>query len=71
MSIKCCFTSTETLNTFRDWELMTAISTFRTTRLIGDGCMEAEGGDSNRYTITTRMTPALRWTAIRATLMSH
>jgi len=25
----------------------------------------------NRYTVTTRMTPALRWTAMRAVLMFH
>ena len=32
-----------------------------------------EEGDYNtyRYTVTTRMTPALRWAAMRAILMFH
>ena len=46
-----------------------------TIRLIRDGRMEVqEEGDYNytyRYTVTTRMTPALRWAAIRAILMFH
>ena len=38
--------------------------------------MEVEGGGggrlyTHRYTVTTRMTPALRWAAMRAILMFH
>ena len=36
--------------------------------------MEVEGGGglyTYRYTVTTRMTPALRWAALRAILMFH
>ena len=53
-----CFTSTET------------------TMLIRDGRMEVgeEGGSLYiyyRYTVTTKMTPALRWAAVRVILMFH
>ena len=42
----------------------------------GGAGMEVAGGGgerlySYRYTVTTRMTPALRWAAMRATLMFH
>ena len=40
----------------------------------GEGGMEVvEEGDyiPIRYTVTTRMTPKLRWTAMRAILMLH
>ena len=40
----------------------------------GEGVMGMrEEGDYNtyRYTVTTRMTPALRWAAMRAILMFH
>ena len=30
-----------------------------------------EGDSTYRYTVTTRMTPALRWPATRATFMFH
>ena len=48
-------------------------------RLIRDGEKEGReyGGGGRerlytyRYTVTTRMTPALRWTAMRAVLMFH
>ena len=30
-----------------------------------------EGDDTYRYTVTNRMTPALRWAAMRAFLMFH
>ena len=37
--------------------------------------MEGGGGrrrlDTFRYTVTARMTPALRWAAMRAVLMIH
>ena len=36
--------------------------------------MEVGGGErlyTNRYTVTTRMIPALRWAAMRAILMFH
>ena len=36
--------------------------------------MEVGGGGTlytYRYTVTTRMTPALRWAAVRAVLMIH
>ena len=50
-----CFTSTETI------------------RLIRDGQMEmGEEGHykyTHRYTVTTKVTPALRWAAMRAVLM--
>ena len=38
-------------------------------RLIRDG--EKGGGVTYRYTVTTRMTSALRWAAMRAILMFH
>ena len=56
-----CLTSTETIRLIRDGEK-------------GEGVMEVgvEGDYStNRYTVTTRMTPALRWAAMRAILMFH
>ena len=40
----------------------------------GEGGMEVgEEGDyyTYRYTVTTRMTPALKWAAMRAILMFH
>ena len=40
----------------------------------GGGMKVGEEGDYNytyRYTITTRMTPALRWAAMRAIFMFH
>ena len=43
--------------------------------LLGVSSMEVGlKGDNNyiyRYTVTTRMTPALRWTVMRAILMFH
>ena len=50
-----------------------------TIRLIRDGEKGGRGyGDGRRwklytyhYTVTTRMTPALRWAAMRAILMFH
>ena len=35
-----------------------------------EGGMEV-GGEGDRYTVITRMTPALRWGAMRAILMFH
>ena len=43
-------------------------------RLIRDGVMEVGEREiiyTYRYTVTTRMTPALRWAAMRAILMLH
>ena len=39
----------------------------------GKGMEVGEEGDfiPNRYTVTTRMTPALRWAAMRAILIFH
>ena len=39
----------------------------------GEGGMEVRGGRlyTYHYTVTTRMIPALRWTAMRAILMSQ
>ena len=39
----------------------------------GRGMKLRDRGDYNayRYTVTTRMTPALRWAAMRAILMFH
>ena len=39
----------------------------------GGGMEEGEEGDSYtyRYTVTTRMTPALRWAAMKVILMFH
>ena len=52
-----------------------------TVRLIRDGEKVGEGGVqvggkgerlyTYRYTVTTRMTPALRWAAMRDILMFH
>ena len=44
-----------------------------TIGLIGDGEMEVgeEEDYTYRYTVTTRMTPALRWAAMRTSLMFH
>ena len=60
---------------------MVLITCTETTRLIWDGEKRGEGGmevggegDYNytyRYTVTTRMTPALRWAAMRAVFMFH
>ena len=43
---------------------------------MGEGGMERGGWERGglytyRYTVTTRMTPALRWAAMRAILMFH
>ena len=42
---------------------------------MGEGGGEEVGGGERlytyRYTVTTRMTPALRWAAMRAILMFH
>ena len=42
---------------------------------MGEGGIEVGGGGEEdytyRYTVTTRMTPALRWAAMRAILMFH
>ena len=42
---------------------------------VGEGVMEGGGGRGRlytyRYTVATRMIPALRWTAMRAILMFH
>ena len=37
----------------------------------GDMEVGEEGGYTYRYTVTSRMTPALSWAAIRAILMFH
>ena len=45
-----------------------------TIRLIRDGRRGVRGGGESytyRYTVTTRMTSALRWAAMRAILMFH
>ena len=44
--------------------------------MVGEGGVEVGGGERGRlytyrYTVTTRMTPALRWAAMRAILMFH
>ena len=51
--LKCCFTSTETVRLIRDGEKG------------GKGVWRWGKNDSNtyRYTVTTRMIPALRWAA--------
>ena len=58
-----CLTSTETVRLVRDGEK------------VGEEGMEVgEEGErlySYRYTVTTRMTSALRWEAMRAILMFH
>ena len=45
----------------------------KTIRLIRDGQKRGGGGRlyTYRYTVTTRMTAALRWAAMRAISMSH
>ena len=66
--VKWCLTSTETIRLIRDGEK------------VGEGGVEMGevGGEvgggrlyTYRYTVTTRMTPALRWAAVRAILMFH
>ena len=55
-----CLTSTETVRLIRDGEM------------VGGGGMEVGGRGrlyTYRYTVNTRMTPALRWAAMRAILM--
>ena len=55
------------------------LNAHRNIRLIRDGEMGGKGGMevgeegvyTYRYTVTTRMTPALRWAATRAILMFH
>ena len=37
----------------------------------GKGGMEVVEERAYHYTVTTRMTPALRWTAMKAILMFH
>ena len=59
MVLSWCLTSTETVRLIRDG---------------GKGGKEVgEEGDyyTYRYTVTSRMTPALRWAAMRAILMFH
>jgi len=51
--LACCLTSTETTRLIRDGE---------------KGCMEV-GEEGDRYTVTARTIPALRWAAMRAILM--
>ena len=56
-----CLTSTETIRLIRDGEK-------------GGGGYGGEGRGrlyTCRYTVTTRMTPALRWAAMRAILVFH
>ena len=55
-------TSTETIRLIRDGEK------------VGEGGVEVGGGGkfyTYRYTVTTTMTSALRWAAMRAILMFH
>ena len=65
--MKCRFTFTETIRLIRDGE--------NGGRRYGDGGVGGGGGGGKlstyRYTVTTRMTPALRWTAMKAILMFH
>ena len=60
--VECCFTSTETIRLIRDGEK-------------GEGRGYGGGGRRRlytcRYTVTTRMTSALRWAAVRTILMVH
>ena len=58
-----CLTPTETIQLIRDGEM-------------GVGGMDGAGGGGEglytyRYIVTTRMTPALRWAAMRAILMFY
>ena len=61
MLLKCCFTSIETIRLIRDGEK--------------GGRGYRDGGRGRLYTycytVTARMTPALRWAAMRAILMFH
>ena len=57
--IQWCLTSTETTRLIRDQD-----------RVKGEWRW-GEEGKTYRYTVTTRMTPALRWAAIGAILMFH
>ena len=49
------------------------LTSTETIRLIREGGLEEgeEGDYTNHYTVTTRMTPALRWAVMRAILMFH
>ena len=50
------------------------LNVHRNIRLIRDGEKRGRGGGilyTYRYTVTIRMTPALRWAAMRAILMFH
>ena len=66
-----------TLEDFRRW--ITAQSTIETTKLIREGEKGGRGYGGGgrgrlytyRYNVTTRMTSALRWAAMRAILMFH
>ena len=61
-----CLTSTETVRFIRDGE--------KGGRGYEGVCVCVGGGGrlyTYRYTVTTRMTPALRWAATRAVLMFH
>ena len=52
------------------------LSVHRNHREVGEGGYGGGGEEDDyvytyRYTVTTRMTPALRWAAMRAVLMFH
>ena len=65
-----CLTSTETTRLIRDGEKRSGEGVRR--RGGGGGTEEGGGGGrlyTYRYTVTTRMTPVLRWAAVRAIVM--
>ena len=59
--VECCFTSTETVRLIRDGEKgRKGVRRWGEREII-----------YYRYTVITRMTSALRWAAMRASLMFH
>ena len=68
--VKWCLTSTETIRLIRDGEKVGEGGVWRWGRW-GGGRWGGGRLYTYRYTVTTRMTPALRWAAVRAILMFH
>ena len=71
MLLECCFTSTETAGLLGTGAQDGHLDFHTAPELCTEVREEGDYIPIYRYTVTTTMTPALRWAAMRAILMFH